>query len=264
MKLKATNAVKKPVNVTKDNSPKKQGKGGVARKEKSKEVVKPAVLKKEGEKTTKVESVPSPQKILQQELWRKAIENVAKMSNLSDEESSIAKLLVDYKIKASIPQKSAKLKNFITKGFSKFKDTNDEVLNGIYEKLSSEFKAVGGVVGGKTKNAENKKSESKPKSKKESDNDDGDDDDDDEEEEEEEEEMVIEDEEDDDDEVDDKTEGIDFDNSEDDSEEEKSKPKAKGNKPNIKNGKSQGSNGKNSAKFKGGKVQKNKKFAKKK
>jgi len=254
MKLKATNAVKKPVNVTKNNSPKKQGKGGVARKEKSKEVVKPAVLKKEGEKTTEVESVPSPQKILQQELWRKAIENVAKMSNLSDEESSIAKLLVDYKIKASIPQKSAKLKNFITKGFSKFKDTNDEVLNGIYEKLSTEFKAVGGVVGGKTKNAENKKSESKPKSKKESDNDDD----------EEEEEMVVEDEEDDDDEVDDKTEGIEFDNSEDDSEEEKSKPKAKGNKPNIKNGKSQGSNGKNSAKFKGGKVQKNKKFAKKK
>lgn len=93
-----------------NNSPKKQGKGVIARKEKLKEVVKPAVLKKEAEKTIKVETVPSPQKVLQQELWKKAIENVGKMSNLSDEESSIVKLLVDYKTKASIPQKSSKLK----------------------------------------------------------------------------------------------------------------------------------------------------------
>jgi len=45
-----------------------------------------------------------------QELWYKAIQNVSNMTDLPDEESSIAKLLGDYKNKSSIPQKSKKLK----------------------------------------------------------------------------------------------------------------------------------------------------------
>lgn len=69
------------------------------------------MLKKEGEKT--IETPPNPQKLLQQELWGKAIENVSKASNLSDEESNIAKLLADFKKKSSIPQKSTKLKVYI-------------------------------------------------------------------------------------------------------------------------------------------------------
>lgn len=68
------------------------------------------MLKKEAEKATYVEAPPNPHKLLQQELWKKAIENVSKMSNLSNEESSVVKLLADYKKKASIPQKCAKLK----------------------------------------------------------------------------------------------------------------------------------------------------------
>lgn len=67
-------------------------------------------MKKEAEKIAKVETIPNPQKVVQQELWKKAIQNVSKMSNLSDEESSLAKLLDDYKKKDSIPQKSLKLK----------------------------------------------------------------------------------------------------------------------------------------------------------
>lgn len=93
-----------------NKSPKKQTKGVEVRKEKSKEVVKPKVLKKEAEKTPHVKASQSPQKILQQELWSKAIRNVSNMSNLSNEESSIVKLLADYKTKSSIPQKSTKLK----------------------------------------------------------------------------------------------------------------------------------------------------------
>lgn len=61
-------------------------------------------------KKIQAETLPSPQKLLQQELWSKAIVNVSTMSNLSAEESNIAKLLADYKKKSSIPQKSAKLK----------------------------------------------------------------------------------------------------------------------------------------------------------
>lgn len=79
------------------------------RKDKSKIVVKPTVLKKEAEKT-KVEVPSNPVKVLQQEVWNKAIENVSNMSELSDEESSIVKLLADYKRKSSIPLKSIKLK----------------------------------------------------------------------------------------------------------------------------------------------------------
>jgi len=66
-------------------------------------------LKKEGEKV-KVETPPNPEKLALQELWSKAIENVSNMTNLSEEESSIAKLLGDYKNKSSIPQRSIKLK----------------------------------------------------------------------------------------------------------------------------------------------------------
>lgn len=92
-----------------NKSPNKQAKGVEVRKEKSKIVVKPTVLKKEAEKT-KVEALPSPAKVLQQELWNKAIENVSNISDLSGDESSIVKLLADYKRKSSIPQKSIKLK----------------------------------------------------------------------------------------------------------------------------------------------------------
>lgn len=66
-------------------------------------------MKKEGEKI-KVETPPNPEKLALQELWSKAIQNVSNMTNLSEEESSIAKLLGDYKNKSSIPQKSIKLK----------------------------------------------------------------------------------------------------------------------------------------------------------
>lgn len=92
-----------------NKSPNKQAKGVEVRKEKSKIIVKPTVLKKEAEKT-KVEAPTNPAKVLQQELWSKAIENVSNISDLSDDESSIVKLLADYKRKASIPQKSIKLK----------------------------------------------------------------------------------------------------------------------------------------------------------
>lgn len=96
--------------IYRNKSPKKQAKGGVqVRKEKSKDIVKPAVLKKEGEKI-KVETPPNPEKLALQELWAKAIQNVSNMTDLSDEESSIAKLLGDYKNKTSIPQKNKKLK----------------------------------------------------------------------------------------------------------------------------------------------------------
>jgi len=254
---KLNNGTNKPANIKKNKSPKKQGKGVGVRTEKSKEVVKPVVLKNEAKKI-KTETPPSPQKLLQQELWKKAIENVSVMSDLSAEENSIAKLLADYKKKSSIPQKSAKLKNFIVKGFSKFKDTTDEVLDGVYNKLINEFKAVGGNVN--SVSTESKKSNpktAKPKSKKDTSNDeemdleDGDDDDVDDDDED-----VI----DDEDDIDD--EDIEFDDSDD--EEEIPKPKAKGNKPNNKNGKSEPIKGKNGSKFKGGKVQKNKQFGKKK
>lgn len=66
-------------------------------------------MKKEGEKI-KAETPPKPEKLALQELWSKAIQNVSNMTNLSEEESSIAKLLGDYKNKSSIPQKSKKLK----------------------------------------------------------------------------------------------------------------------------------------------------------
>lgn len=95
--------------IFRNKSPKKQTKGVGVRKEKSKDVVKPTVLKKEAEKI-KVEVPLSPHKALQQELWGKALLNVSNMSNLSDEEESIAKLLSDYKKKSSIPQKRIKLK----------------------------------------------------------------------------------------------------------------------------------------------------------
>lgn len=95
--------------IFRNKSAKKQSKGVVVRKEKSKDVVKPTVLKKEAEKD-KVDVSLNPHKILQQELWSKAILNVSNMSNLSDEEESIAKLLSDYKKKSSIPQKRIKLK----------------------------------------------------------------------------------------------------------------------------------------------------------
>lgn len=92
-----------------NKSPKKQGKGVEVRKEKIKAVVKPTVLKKEAKAST-IESPQNPQKILQQELWSKAIVNVSNMSNLSEEVSSIIKLLADYKKKSSIPSKNLKLK----------------------------------------------------------------------------------------------------------------------------------------------------------
>lgn len=95
--------------VYRNKSPNKQAKGVEVRKEKSKIIVKPTVLKKEAEKT-KVEAPTNPAKVLQQELWNKAIENVSNISDLSDDESSIVKLLADYKRKSSIPQKSMKLK----------------------------------------------------------------------------------------------------------------------------------------------------------
>lgn len=96
--------------IYRNKSPKKQGKGGVqVRKEKSKDIVKPTVLKKEGEKV-KVETPPNPEKLALQGLWAKAIQNVSNLTNLSDEESSIAKLLGDYKNKSSVPQKKIKLK----------------------------------------------------------------------------------------------------------------------------------------------------------
>ncbi|XP_022181651.1 glutamic acid-rich protein-like [Myzus persicae] len=257
MKLKTNNSAKKPVNTNKNKSPKKQAKGGVqVRKEKSKDIVKPTVLKKEGEKV-KVETPPNPEKLAIQELWAKAIQNVSNMTDLSDEETSIAKLLGDYKNKSSIPQKSKKLKNMITKGFSKFKDTSDEVLDGVYEKLINEFKAVGGNVDSINKDTKEraKKSDSKtPKSKKEEVSNDEEMDDDDEVDEDD----VV----DDDDDDDDENEDLEVDEDDDEeSEEEKPKPKAKGG---FKNGKSQPNKGKNGSKFKGGKVQKNKKFNKKK
>ncbi|KAL5239883.1 hypothetical protein ACI65C_007293 [Semiaphis heraclei] len=257
MKLKTNNSAKKPMNTNKNKSPKKQAKGGVqVRKEKSKDIVKPAVLKKEGEKI-KVETPPNPEKLALQELWAKAIQNVSNMTDLSDEESSIAKLLGDYKNKTSIPQKNKKLKNMITKGFSKFKDTSDEVLDSLYQKLINEFKAVGGNVESINKDTKVRsvKPDSKvPKSNKvETSNDEEMDDDD-----------EVEDEDDEgDDNDDDEIEGLEVDDDDDDdeSEEEKPKPKAKGG---FKNGKSQPNKGKNGSKFKGGKVQKNKKFNKKK
>lgn len=96
--------------IYRNKSPKKPAKGGVqVRKEKSKDIVKPTVLKKEGEKI-KVVTPPNPEKLAQQEFWAKAIQNVSSMTNLSAEESSIAKLLGDYKNKASIPQRKIKLK----------------------------------------------------------------------------------------------------------------------------------------------------------
>ncbi|XP_060870539.1 mitotic apparatus protein p62-like [Metopolophium dirhodum] len=255
MKLKTNNSAKKPMNTNKNKSPKKQGKGGVqVRKEKQKDIVKPTVLKKEGEKT-KVETPPNPEKLALQELWSKAIQNVSNMTNLSEEESSVAKLLGDYKNKSSIPQRSSKLKNMITKGFSKFKDTSDEVLDGVYEKLISEFKAVGGNVDSINKDTKvrPKKTDSKtPKSKKEEASNDEVMDDDDEDDDDETDGLEV-DEINDDDET---AEGLEVDDDEEESEEEKPKPKAKGG---FKNGK-----GKNGSKFKGGKVQKNKKFNKKK
>jgi len=90
-----------------NKSLKKKSIGVEVRKEKLKEVVKPSVLKKEGEKP-KVETSSSPFKILQQDLWFKAIDNVSKKTNLSDVESNIVKLLSDYKNKSSVPQKKIK------------------------------------------------------------------------------------------------------------------------------------------------------------
>ncbi|XP_015364539.1 PREDICTED: glutamic acid-rich protein-like [Diuraphis noxia] len=263
MKLKTNNSAKKPSNANKTKSPKKQAKGGVqVRKEKSKDLVKPSVLKKEGEKI-KVETPPNPEKLALQELWAKAIQNVSNMTDLSEEETSIAKLLGDYKNKSSIPQKNKKLKNMITKGFSKFKDTSDEVLDSLYEKLINEFKAVGGNV--ESINKDTKVRSTKPDSKAqksnnvEASNDEEMDDDDEVEDDDNADDDVV------DDDDDDEIEGLEVDDGDDDddeeSEEEKPKPKTKGG---FKNGKSQPNKGKNGSKFKGGKVQKNKKFNKKK
>jgi len=253
MKLKTNNSAKKLVNTNKNKSPKKQAKSGVqVRKEKSKDIVKPTVLKKEGEKV-KVETPPNPEKLALQELWAKAIQNVSNMTNLSEEESSIAKLLVDYKNKSSVPKKRTKLKNMITKGFSKFKDTSDEVLDGLYEKLINEFKAVGGNEDNINKDKSKKPESKTPKFKKEEVSNDEEMDDDEDEVDDNEDEDEIDDEDDDD--------NDDDDDDDEESEEEKPKPKGKGA---FKNGKIQPNKGKNGSKFKGGKVQKNKKFGKKK
>ncbi|XP_025408990.1 guanine nucleotide-binding protein-like 3 homolog [Sipha flava] len=272
MKLKTDNAAKKSLNTKKNKSPKKQAKGVEVRKEKSKVVVKPTVLKKESDKA-QVESPIDPQKLLQRELWNKAVVNVSNKAGLSDVENCIVKLLADYKSKNSIPMKNNKFKNFILKGFSKYKDTSDDVLNEIYNKISNEFKIVGGndkaIADSQvsSKKSDSKIVKTKPTKKTISKElDDGDDDDDDDEEEDENNDEV-EDEADDDveDEADNEVEDDEdiLGESDDDieSEEEKPKSKAKGsNKANIKNGKSpnKGKNGK----FKGGKVQK-KKFGKK-
>ncbi|VVC40665.1 Hypothetical protein CINCED_3A009907 [Cinara cedri] len=267
MKLKTNNAAPKSANTKINKSPKKQGKGVEVRKEKSKVVVKPEVLKKEAVKA-KVDTPPSPHKLIQQELWGKAIVNVSNLSTLSDEESSIAKLLADYKKKSSIPFKSLKFRNFITKGFSKFKDTSIEVADGIYEKILSEYKSLGGVSEANAKKTDDKKVVVK-KTKKvvvAGDDDVGEEDGD--EEEDEEEEEVVDAEDDDKDDID-ADEDIVLDASDDDidneeeSDDEKPKPKAKVIKINNKNGKGPNKGNKGS-KFKGGKVQKNKKFGKKK
>lgn len=92
-----------------NKSPKKQAKGVEVRKDKSKVVVKPTVLKKESDKA-QVESPINPQKILQRELWNKAIINVSNKTGLSDVENCIVKLLADYKSKNSIPMKNNKFK----------------------------------------------------------------------------------------------------------------------------------------------------------
>lgn len=84
----------------------KKSKGVEVKKDKLKEVVKPSVLKKVGEKL-KVEA--SPFKIQQQDLWFKAIDNVSKKPDLSEQESIIVKLLSEYKNKSSIPHKKIKL-----------------------------------------------------------------------------------------------------------------------------------------------------------
>lgn len=266
MKLKTNNAAKKPELLKKNKSPKKEGKGVQVRKEKSKEAVNSSILKKEAEKTEVVAVTPSLTKIVQQELWSKAIANISKKSTLSDEESSIVKLLADYKTKSSIPQKKIKFKNFITKGFATYKNINDEILNEVYDKIINEFKAVCSngstvmfdsdvkkpeikIVKKKIKKAEVSDNEEMDVGDEDDDNDDDNDDDDDNEEEND----------------DDDIEGIEFgvgdDDIEEESEEEKPKPKAKGIN---KNGKSQSNKEKISSKFKGGKVQKNKKFGKKK
>lgn len=70
--------------------------------------MKPTVLKKESDKVKGVESPTNPQKILQRELWNKAIVNVSNQAGLSEVENCIVKLLADYKTKNSIPMKSSK------------------------------------------------------------------------------------------------------------------------------------------------------------
>lgn len=92
-----------------NKSPKKKAKGVEGRKEKSKVIVKPTVLKKESDKA-KVESPINPQKLLQRELWNKAIVNVSSKTGLSDVENCIVKLLADYKTKNSIPMRNRKFK----------------------------------------------------------------------------------------------------------------------------------------------------------
>ncbi|XP_050421134.1 DNA ligase 1-like [Adelges cooleyi] len=267
MKLKTKNSTdnKTASPNIKNKSPKKQAKGVVKEKVK---VVKLAVLKKEGEaaqKASLAQTSPNPLKALKQELWVKAIINVS-AADLPAEESSVAKLLADYKKKESIPQYETKLKNFITKGFSKFKDTSSEVLSSVYRKFQAEFEALGGEIkkSAKSTKVDVKKSDSKvskPKSKKESkvvvEEDDDEEDDED-----------IDDEDDDDDDL----EGITFDGSDDsgndlDEESEEEKPKAPLKSKNVKGQNGNSNNkGKNGSKFKGGKVQKKKpnKFNKKK
>lgn len=139
------------------------------------------------------------------------------------------------------------------KGFSKFKDTSDETFNGLYDKLFEEFKSIGGST--ETKIEKSEKKTVKTKLIKDTSDD---------------EEIDIGDEEEEEEEDEDEGEGDDDDESielgdsdedvEDESEEEKPKPKAKGNK----NGKTRPSKAKNGSKFQSGKVQKNKKFGKKK
>ncbi|XP_050549177.1 uncharacterized protein LOC126910566 [Daktulosphaira vitifoliae] len=148
-----------------DKSPKSQNKG--AAKEKVKPI-KPAVLKKEGEKVKAEQKSISPINVLQNELWNKAIKVIADKSDLPDKESGIAKLLANYKKQDSIPRKETKLKNFILKGFSQYKDTESEILDSLYNKIKEAFESLSGQPkdgNSETKNSNNKVEKNSPKTK---------------------------------------------------------------------------------------------------
>ncbi|XP_050545445.1 glutamic acid-rich protein-like [Daktulosphaira vitifoliae] len=258
MKLKTQNTTenKQKNNKKNDKSPKTQNKG--AAKEKVKPI-KPAVLKKEGEKVKAEQKSISPIKVLQNELWTKAIKVVADKSDLPDKESGIAKLLANYKKQDSIPRKETKLKNFILKGFSQYKDTESEILDSLYNKIKEAFESLGGQPkdgNSETKNSNNKVEKNSPKTKNlkkvEVENSDDDDEDDDNDKEDD-----I-----DEDDIEDVTFADSDEDVEGDSEEEvkETKPagKNKANKKQVKNGNNKANNKKNNQKFKGGKVQKNK------